>query len=88
MSYIYAGLAVATLAASVYSSNKQAKIAKDANAKAERQNRIQAEDNVNAAKIRQEQNNKVVADIADTRTNPQQTKLRKQQGIISRSLNL
>ena len=88
MSYIYAGLAAATLVAGVYSSNRQSKIAKDANAKSERQNRIQAEDNLNAAKIRQEQNSKVVADIADTRTNPQQTKLRKQQGIVSRSLNL
>lgn len=88
MSFVLAGVAAAAFTVNAYSTYKQSKIAKQANANAERQNRIQAEENANALRVRQEQMQKPVADIAASRSAPQQTKLRKQQGLVSRSLNL
>lgn len=88
MSFVLAGVAAAAFTVNAYSTYKQQKIAKQANANAERQNRIQAEDNANALRVRQEQMQKPIADIAASRSAPQQTKLRKQQGLVSRSLNL
>lgn len=88
MSYVLAGIAAAAFTVNAYSTYKQQKVAKQANANAERQNRLQAEDNANALRVRQEQMQKPVADVAAARTAPQPTKLRKQQGLVSRSLNL
>lgn len=88
MSYVLAGIAATAFTVNAYSTYKQQKITKQTNTNTERQNRIQAEDNANALRVRQEQMQKPVADIAATRSTPQPTKLRKQQGLISRSLNL
>ncbi len=88
MSYVLVGIAAGAFTVNAYSTYRQQKVIKQGNASAERQNRIQAEDNMNALRVRQEQMQKPVADIAATRSAPQPTKLRKQQGLVSRSLNL
>lgn len=89
MSFFYAAAAVITAAVGAYSANRQHKIAKEANAEAKRQNQMQADAQVAAAKTRQEQIQKPVAQVEDARAAPLRTKLRdKGKGIVSGSLNL
>lgn len=90
MSAYFVAAAVVVAAATVYSSEKQRKTAKEANREQQRQNRIQAEAQANAAKINQEQQNKPVATIENSRaSSTTQNQIRKRgTGNVAGSLNL
>lgn len=90
MSAYFVAASVIIAAATVYSSEKQRKTMKEANKEQQRQNRIQADAQANAAKINYEQQNKPVATIENSRgTGTTQNQIRKRStGNIAGSLNL
>lgn len=90
MSAYFVAASVIIAAATVYSSEKQRKTMKEANKEQQRQNRIQADAQANAAKINHEQQNKPVATIENSRgSSTTQNQIRKRStGNIAGSLNL
>lgn len=87
MSAFYA-IAAAVVVAGAYSAHAQSKAAKAANEQNKRNAELQAQANAASAKINQEQQNKPVAEIADSREIATMTKVRQRNSNVVRGLGL